>query len=217
MKFNRETITTIAAFLFSYAAFSHSLAQSDLIDFETGFANQQPVSTVVTSTNSATFALLNLSPEIADVGGDVTAFFPGDQPVGGNPGSFFLSDGNAALENSYFMTFENPIKHLSLDIYDFEIFNGIATLRLYEGGLFGNVVGEASLPSSEDAGVITLSVSDLSTSALSAAVIFSENDGGNGIDNIAFTTIPEPNSAIALGLFSVLILTGKRRSHHQNR
>lgn len=118
-------------------------SQAALIDFETGFADLDPVGAVVVLGIVVTFSVgPNSGPTgtglIAQVGVPETAFVPNDTPAGGLGGAFFLTDERAGpnLALDYFIDFSVPVSDLSLDFYDYRVDGGpsagdTATLNVY--------------------------------------------------------------------------------------
>ena len=187
---------------------------ADEIDFESGYSDGQTISTINSATNSVTISVVGGgTPTIAEVGGPVTAFVPNDDPVGGFPGSFFLSDGSASQPNEYFLSFDNPISNLSIDLYDYALQAGSGTFTVFGSQGFTQIVGQQVFsPSNTDGGIIFLSISDPSAPILSASITFSVGDPGNGIDNISFNTIPEPGTSGVAAILSTLLLTRRTRN-----
>ena len=185
-------------------------ASADLINFESGYSELDPVTSVVTATNTVTFSLsIAETPFIAEVGAPRVAFAPDDTPAGGNPGSFFLTSGSGQASD-YFLDFAAPITELSLEVFDVAGDNNSTagdtiTLTLFADSPRTQQVGsdtytvpDAPLP---DGHAISLAVLSPTSDAVTASIVFSGQmpDTGNGIDNIAFTTVPEPSSAVFLG------------------
>ena len=199
---------------FILSVFSFESLRADLVDFESGFVDLQPVPTVTTETNLMSVSLSNGgSGFIAEVGGPVTAFEPNDDPVGGTPGSYFLSDGGANFSLDFFFVFDNPVQDLALELYDFELATGrFATLSVFSDFSFSDLVGsDVTNGTNEQGGIIEMSV--FGTQAIrSASLSFNVVDNGVGIDNISFTTVPEPSTLVFLGaLFSFGIASRKPR------
>ncbi len=220
-----------AVFIIGFGLLTLNVARGDVIDFE-GFAGDGVAlsNPVVTATNSVTFQVGTVTPTgpayLAGVGSPpMTAFVvnPGqnDVPFGQPDNTVFLTDEpngpHATLD--YFLSFENPISELSLDLFDYRVDGGptrgaTATLTVFETVDFMNPLGSAmfTIPNNNpvDGNVVNLAVSLANGSAQSATVVFSEPDVGTGIDNINFTTVtvtptetPEPTS---LTLFSLTML-----------
>jgi len=191
-------------------------AHGDFINFETGFTDLQPVNVVSTSTNKVTFAVGTGSPTgpafIAEAGDPLTAFgtsvdpvLPNDTPVGGGS-SFSLTDADVtnSPELDYFLSFALPVLNLTLDLYDYRTPEGpvqvgdAATLTAFSDSFVTPVAMDiftvtGGLP---DGNVATLMISSPSAPILSASLTFSAPDGGTAIDNIRFTTIPEPSAGL---------------------
>lgn len=214
MRTPKTTVLTIAA-----ALLVCNIASADIINFESGFVDQQQVTSVATPSNVVTFSVTGGDgmAYIASPGGPQTSFVPNDNTT--NPattGNFFLNDEfngpNAA--GDYIMDFANPITSLSLDLYDFRGDGGNAdqvTLTLYDaanavvGSDIFNVVG--GLP---DGNIVNLSAL-ASSPAIRAELTFNNNgDVGTGIDNIQFATVPEP-AAIGLWLLLAAAAVGVTR------
>jgi hypothetical protein len=150
-----------------------------------------------------------LTPAVADVGGVTTAFVPNDTPFGGVGGTRFLTDALSGLTVAfdYFISFDRPVSSLSLNVYDFrrDSLAGIGdsvTLTVFSdafttfAGSNSFIIPAAFLP---DGNVLTLAVPLPSALIRSAAITFSAPDVGTGIDDITFTTVPEPWTAFLLG------------------
>jgi hypothetical protein len=185
------------------------------IDFE-AFNEGDALGPVVAGGNTVTFgagagAVPTGNAFVVEVGGTVTGFQPLDSPVGGLAGAKFLTDELAGpgLPNqglNYFMTFAIPIINLSLDLYDFRDGGAgsgdTATLTIFSDA-FTTVIDTftfmipAVLP--VDGNVVNLAVASGAFNVLSASLVFSDPDLGTGIDNINFTSAPEPWSVFLLG------------------
>jgi len=153
------------------------------------------------------------------------AYVPGDEiPSGPNydGGHFFLTEdkNGPSTRFDYFMNFEKGISDLSLAVYDYGAYGGPTandplTLFLYD--IDWNEVGSYTTtpggnPSDiPDPNLILLSASTDSV-AYHAAVIFSKGDVGTGIDNVRFTTVPEPGSVALLALGLVGLSFARRRA-----
>lgn len=213
MKSYRLVAAVAAICLSGYAA------HAGTINFESGFADLDPVSAVVLpGENTVTFSVgsKGAGPAyIAAVGGPETAFAPDDMTVGGRAGGYFLTDETAgpSVALDYFMEFAAPIELLSLHVYDFRGDGGApvgstVTLTLYDA--FDAVVGTDSftIPALlEEGNVIDLTVVP-GANAMWAALTFDAGDIGIGVDNITIRTVPEPSAAacllgaVALGCFA---------------
>jgi len=116
-----------AAFVLGISGIGAQQAFADLIDFETGFVDLQPVGAVVTGTNIVTFGVGLSCGEpstafIAETGTPTTAFGPDDEiPAGASGGSFFLTDEDDGpdLKLNYCISFATPVNNLSIDLYDY--------------------------------------------------------------------------------------------------
>ena len=215
--------------LFALIALLPVTARADVIDFESGYNEQDPVGVVTTLTNSVTFsATYGMTVYVAKVGAPAFAFANLDTPAGGNPGNYFLTDEQAGwgwgyqVSLDYFMSFDSPVTDLSVDLYDYlHDYDGAtgyaksgdtATLTVYSDFVGGTVVGQAVYtipdPNPPNGNVVTLSVLSPSDTILAASLTFSALDFGTGIDNITFSTytaevegepVPEPATLILLG------------------
>lgn len=187
------------------------------IDFET-FAGGTPLGPVVVPANTVTFqtgagaAPAGTPGYVVEVGGPVTGFQPLDSPVGGMAGARFLTDELPAPGNlpnkalNYFLSFATPIMNLSLDLYDFRdggaVSGNTATLTLFSD-LFLTPVATvmytipAILPI--DGNVVNLAAATGIFNVFSASLVMNGPDLGTGIDNITFTSAPEPWSILLLG------------------
>lgn len=197
--------------------FTAAPARADVIDFETGFIDQDPVTgPITTPTNSVRFRFGAGTPSsdgfIARVGAPQTAFFPDDLPSGGTPGDYFLSDesalgGSPSTALDAFIEFAEPVSNLSLELYDLELDGNTATLTAYADLARTQVVGTDSETISGTAPeglVLPLSI-PAPTTVIRAATLTTSNpaDTGTGIDNVTFITarVPIPGAAlVVLGL-----------------
>lgn len=207
--------TLCAVLLVVFSVAGPSSAVQFVIDFESGFADGQAVSNVLTPDNQVGFSVTGGGAAfVTAVGNPRTAFVPNDTPVGGSPGAFFLSDEAAGgqVARDYFLTFATPITDLALDLYDFEQSGRTATLTVFHDQAMTMPVGTDTNPGSlVDGGVVNLSVPAPSGEIAAASLTFDIGDKGTGIDNIAFTTIPEPSTL----LLSVVGLVGLLRRRHR--
>ena len=161
----------LAAFVFMF--FSNVIAYADLIDFESGFYDMEPVSSVITSTNEVTFWVDGGGPAyIAKVGAPTTAFAVNDTPNLDVAGMYFLTDEVAPPEtpmvySDYYMGFANPVLNLSLHLYDYR--DGTvkpgdtATLSVYSDMGMSNLVGydTFTVPVSPPDGIVAFYLSQL--------------------------------------------------------
>ncbi len=89
-------IAIAVAFVLGITGIEAQQAFADLIDFESGFVDLQPVGVVVTATNTVTFGVVTTVPctnpttgFIAEAGLPRTAYIPNDEiPVGASGGEF---------------------------------------------------------------------------------------------------------------------------------
>ncbi len=99
-------IAIAAAFVLGITGIEAQQAFADVIDFESGFVDLQPVGVVVTATNTVTFGVEPCGVEqgtafIAKTGLPLTAYVPDDDiPAGASGGSFFLTDEETDNESS---------------------------------------------------------------------------------------------------------------------
>ena len=211
------------------SALSGPAAGRDVIDFETGFSRLDLVSTVTTGSNALSISLSNEGETfIANVGIPKDAFenmmdteLLFDQPVGGNAGEFFLTDGVTG-ENNFLFDFDLPVSQFSLDIYDFRGDGGarptdFASLVAYADKDRTNAVAEEvfkiPLPRPDDGATLTMSVAASSIAAVTLG--FSTFDRGTGLDNITFVTVPEPTTLLLLALGALpLIVFSRHRGRH---
>jgi hypothetical protein len=186
------------------------------IDFE-AFAGGTGLGPVAIGGNTVTFETgagatpAGTTGYVVEVGGPVTGFEPLDSPAGGLGGARFLTDELAGpgLPNkalNYFLSFAVPIMNLSLDLYDFRdggAHSGdTATLTLFSD-LFTTPVSTAmfTIPAilPPDGNVVNLAAATGIFNVFSASLVFSGPDLGTGIDNVSFTSAPEPWSVLLLG------------------
>ncbi len=110
--------------------FVPTAAHAEVLDFESGFVDLQPVGTVKTLTNTVTFEVGDGTPGgtafVAQAGDPMTAFGTGADPLlendtpHGGASEYSLSDGDTSNSPSldYFISFVRPVVSLSLDLYD---------------------------------------------------------------------------------------------------
>jgi hypothetical protein len=224
----RISFAASLVFVVSWLSVSVGLSRADLIDFETGFSRLDPVSTVATATNAVTISTQggeNAAPFIAQVGTTpknafervVDGVILGDTPAGGNPGSFFVTDGAGNVAN-YLFDLEFPVTEFSVDVYDYAGDGGaaptdFAVLTAYSDLGKLNVVDTDAYVVPKPRPLDGLAV-NLSVSAASIAMVtleFSTFDRGVGIDNIQFVTVPEPASlGLAVMALGVFLARGRR-------
>lgn len=205
-----------------------TFAADTVIDFESGFVNVQPVGAVATADNELTFKVgtsfaTASNAYIADVGGTTTAFVPNDSlhaSYGDLAGKFFLTDETRgpSTKYNYYILFDKPVSHLSLDLYDYRNDGGpaigdTATLTAYSDAFVTSVGTDIfEIPRGTlDANAENLSV-NVGQNIYAASVVFSVGDVGTGIDNVTFATaVPAPGAFILAGLGSGLVGWMRRR------
>lgn len=204
------TRAAVAALVLSVAGGMSAFAGT--INFE-AIAEGTLLGGVATGDNTVTFGVGLATPTalgvVAGVGAPETAFAPNDSPAGAAAGSRFLTDevDGPTIGRNYFMTFASAISGLSLQLYDFRVDGGpaigaTATLSLYSDAAFTTLLASDvfTITGGEvDGNVVDLAVALGGLPALSAAVRFSTQDIGTGIDNLSFTSVPEPGSLLLLG------------------
>ena len=193
---------------------------ADMVDFETGYARLDAVSSVFTRTNTMRISVSESGRMfIANVGIPKDGFevvidsvLQYDIPIGGNPGNFFLTDGPEG-ENHFLFDFDLPISEFGLDLYDFVGDGGarptdFATLQAFSDAARTNLVADSVFvvprPRPVDGSVITMSVAAPLIRAVSLR--FSTFDRGTGIDNIRFVTVPEPAAITFFALGAVALV-----------
>lgn len=210
----------------SAAALAGSLSSTPalaaVIDFESGFQDLEAVSTVTASDgNQVTFSVGSglsggSSPAfIAGVGEPLTAFRPFDgagTPFEERIGAFVLSDTPSAEANSlnYFIEFAESVSHFSVDVIDYiESLSGGSTSQVTVTAFsdsFVNVIGAATVTNpnvrnAELSSLDTVSLGELG-GIRSISIVGNVVDTGTAIDNITFTSIPEPTTLLG----SLLVL-----------
>jgi hypothetical protein len=173
----------------------------------------------------------------ADQGTPKTAFAnneEGDDTVDGSANGEFLTDepqGNSIARDYLFAISGIPILDFGLDLYDFgdSLFSGTggtATLQAFSdtgwtspiGAAATYVVPDFSITPFDDGNIQTLHVNP-GTSIGSVRLSFSTGastpgqDTGTGIDNITWSTIPEPGTVVLFGtgLLGLAAMARKRR------
>jgi len=209
-------LTIGAAFVLGISAIEAQQAFADLIDFETGFIDKQPVGDVITATNIVTFGVGSCAAPtpafIAETGTPTTAYVPTDDIPTGASGSFFLTDQTAAPKTTldYCISFATPVNNLSVDLYDYRADGGasvgdVATLSVFNAG--GSPVGSVTFvipPGTPDPNLATLSIQSPTDLISSAKLSFSSPDKGTGIDNILFNIAPPPMQVYEVSGVSVI-------------
>jgi len=193
-----------AAFVLGITGIEAQQAFADVIDFESGFVDLQPVGVVVTATNTVTFGVVTTVPctnpttgFIAEAGLPQTAYVPTDDiPLAASGGSFFLTDETAgpSATLNYCISFATPVINLSLDLYDYRTDGGAsvgsnATLTVFDAG--SSPVGSVKFeipPREPDPNLATLSIPSPTGLISTAELSFNKTNKGTGIDNIKFTT-----------------------------
>ncbi|NEQ74109.1 MAG: PEP-CTERM sorting domain-containing protein [Okeania sp. SIO2C9] len=197
-----------------------------VVDFESGFSDRELVNSVTASNgNVLTFGIGDQTPtsnpEIAQTGGQTTAFGPTDgASLQSEIGNFFLTDGSSGSgASNYFIEFSQAVSEVSIDLLDLDalFFNGgpgVATVTVYSDS-FSTVINSQDFLGSNPTGgnpetIDTFSISGNSNAIKSVSIIYSVNgrgDIGTGIDNITFTqfeppkSTPEPASILGLLAF----------------
>ncbi len=220
---------SLVAMLTCVALAAPTFAADTVIDFESGFVDVQPVGTVATADNQVTFSVgttygTSGTAYVAGVGGPTTAFVPNDSlhaSYGNLAGKFFLTDeaNGPSTKYNYYILFDNPVSHISLDLYDYRVDGGptygdTATLTAYSDA-FGTAIGSDVFtiprPNPLDANAENLSV-NIGQNIYAASVTFSQGDVGTGIDNVTFATaVPAPGAFILAGLGSGMVGWMRRR------
>lgn len=197
-------------------ALSTAPVGATVINFESGFTDQQAVGTVNAGGVNVSFSC-GADPGSAGscfavrYGGPTTAFVHHDTPevgAGNGPtGWFGLSDENDGPSDTdtFFLVFDQEVSDLSLLLIDYRVDGGPtvgaeATLVVFANADFTDPLGSDTfvIPDQNppDGNIEELSV--MASGILSAMIVFSEDDVGVAIDNIAFS-VAEPASLLALG------------------
>lgn len=193
-------------------------AQGGLITFETGFGDKDPVASISTGDNVVSISTLG-SPGafIAEVGFPTTAFFGISDDTTLNSsvsGTFFLTDEQSgpATEGDFTFAFDRPVSDLQLDLYDYDL-GSLARLRVFSDSARTIQVGSDSVGLGGNGAIQTLAVTSPSANIRSAILEFPAPDIGVGVDNIEFTTVPEPSSLLGWGLIGMvyMLVVGARR------
>jgi len=208
-------------------------SHAELIDFESGFVDQQQVVNPIALSygNTLTFgvgtsSLSQTDAYIAKAGGNTTAYVPNDQiPVAASGGEYFLTDefDGPSLALNYYMEFLNPVRDLSLDLYDSRMDGGAqnsndpyVTVSVFSDTDYTDLISAVQLAPPDtrtDPNLLSFYFNGI-VGIQSASVVFGHTDVGTGIDNIRFTTVPEPTS-ISLLLFGLAgLYCFKRKESH---
>lgn len=204
-------------------------AERYLIDFESGFTDTQAIGVI--NAGGVDVTVGTLSPGggayVAEVGGDVTGFAPGDRPAGGVGGNFFVSDEPDGLSDrfDYTVSFSQEVSNVTLDGYDFRSDGGgrvgdTVTLNAYNAmnQLIGSDVYTIT-GAEPDGNVVSFGVGQAGIRRVE--LVSSGADVGTGIDNIGFeigvAAAPEPAEWAMLGLGSLLLLAAGRRRREPSR
>jgi hypothetical protein len=178
----------------------------------------------------------SLSAFGAEVGGPPLAFVPNDTPNALDPlaseiGSGMLTDEDVghSVGNNYFMSFSVPVPDLWLHLLDFRGGEGdggadvgdTATLTVFSTADWGFSGGSSAFDvftipiaalNPVDGNVVLLEVLNPGFAIQSARLSFSTPDDGNAIDNVSWTTIPEPGTVALFGSgLLALAAFGRRR------
>lgn len=159
------------------------------------------------------------------------AFTPDDTRTPGPQSNFLTDEGGppnvAALD--YFFAFSKGIPDLKLDLLDFVLDGGAlpgasAVLDVFStsdwsGAPLASTALYVPTGAEPDGNVFTLSIPGGIGNILSARVSFSPSlsggtaDNGTGIDNLEWTTIPEPGTVVLFGsgLLALAAFARKRR------
>jgi hypothetical protein len=204
-------------------------ASADIIDFESQ-APGAALGTVMTATNEVTFSVVGGASAYVHVyGAPQTGFAPGDTVAAATGfttgGDQFLADEplaeNGLVNNlPYRLSFLNPIIALSLDLLDFRndggsVIGDSIVLTAWANDNFTSSVWSTSI-------TITGGMPDASWHHVSTLAGIGEfrsftidvsggGDVGTGIDNIEFSTVPEPGTLLLLGSGIAGLRTLRRR------
>ncbi len=205
----------------------------EVVDFETGYLDIDPVSSIITSHNTIGVGVghssaLTSDAYIAKAGGPTTAYVPGDAiPAGHNGGSYFLTDeknGPSATFNYYF-NFAKGIDGFGLDLYDYRNDGGPSigdsvTLSLFDAT--NTIIASLSktiLPGTPDPNLFQFDISLGFGLAYSAALEFGAADVGTGVDNLRIHTarVSEPASAFVFGLGVFGLIVARRTRNNKSK
>ena len=197
---------------------STTQALPTLIDFEDLAQRDGADQLVVTTADNEVSFTTSTRALIATTGGRRAQGFVGgrgrmDMPRNADFGRRFLTDETAlrrGLDGSgdYFMSFQRGITSLSLEAADYRADGGgrvgdVITLSVYADLAMTDLIAQVSqtiVRGLRDGFVRTFMISDFSRPAFAAALTHSGRDVGTGIDNVRFTSVPEPGTLGLLGL-----------------
>lgn len=234
----RNTVAGIALVALPVAA-SHGA----LLDFETGFTDRQALTTPIAFGGASMDIWVGDTPDdrrpayAARVGPETSAFVPVDRSPDGS--DWFVTDepSGPRLSLNYYLSFDQPLEHLGLDLYDYRRDGGGRIRDYVQLAAYGDV-GFTELLFTDISFVVgdepdgNLRHLELSGSGMVAfSLSFHRADGspgrdvGTGIDNLSFTLdaerIPTAGTPIPLpppvSLLPLALLGLRARADRQRR
>ncbi len=177
-----------------------SISYTEIIDFETGFNDCDPVTDVMLSDgNMVTFGV-GLSPldqtcaYIGKAGSPVTAYSPDDRIPDGLDGQYFLADedNGPSIKLNYYIKFKDRIHDFALDLYDYRNDGGpnigdSVTVSIYSDDFTTKIADKKFMVvgGSADPNVFHFNLTGFGM-VKSAGVVFQTYDVGTAIDNLSY-------------------------------
>ena len=218
----KKTLLSIIAFAITGVA--HAIPTT--IDFEDLAAGTDISGAGIdTGDNIVTFST-GTNALIAQTGGRVQGFVASDTPNGADFGQRFLTDETSFSdrrprldgEGDYFMSFSKAIFSLSLDAADYRRDGGgrvgdVVSLQVFAADMMTLLGMDSYVITGREVDGYVHRFSVLSDGLIRyASLTSSGRDVGTGIDNVTFSTVPEPGTLGLLGLGLLAMGIARRRA-----